>query len=71
MSSFGAGTYILDLSSDQMLEDAYFQTAWIEYQIVSTTKSGTEIGRTDIFKERLKMLECVPVPTPTSANVVP
>lgn len=71
MSSFGAGTYIHDLSSSQMLEDAYFETSWIEYQIVSTTQAGKEIGRTDIFKERLKMLECAPQPTATSANVKP
>jgi hypothetical protein len=71
MSSFGAGTYIHDLSSSQMMEDAYFETSWIEYQIVSTTKAGTEIGRTDIFKERLKMLACAPTETPTSANVKP
>jgi hypothetical protein len=71
MSSFGAGTFIHDLSSDQMREDAYFETSWIEYQIVSTTQAGTEIGRTDIFKERLKMLPCVIEPTATSANVKP
>lgn len=71
MISFGAGTYLLDLSSDQMLEDAYFETSWIEYQIVSTTQSGVENGRTGIYKERLKMLECDPTPTPTSANVTP
>lgn len=64
MQPVGAGTFIHDLSSDQMLEDAYFETSWIEYQIVSTNQAGTEIGRTDIFKERLKMLECIP-PTAT------
>ncbi|MBN8657627.1 MAG: hypothetical protein J0M11_17985 [Anaerolineae bacterium] len=71
MIHFGAGTYLLDLSSDQMLEDAYFESAWIEYQVVSTTQSGVENGRTGIYKERLKMLECDPTPTPTSANVTP
>ena len=71
MTPVGAGTFIYDLSSDQMLEDAYFEESWIEYQIVSTTESGKEIGRTDIFKERLKMLQCVPTPTPTSPNVTP
>ncbi len=64
MQPIGAGTYIHDLATSQMLEDAYFETSWIEYQVVSATKSGGEIGRTDIFKERLKMLECVP-PTAT------
>ena len=71
MIPLGAGTFIHDLSSIQMLEDKYFDTSWIEYQIVSTTKSGAELGRTDIFKERLKMLQCVPSPTPTLATVKP
>ncbi|MBI3167057.1 MAG: hypothetical protein HYZ22_01155 [Chloroflexi bacterium] len=71
MQPLGAGTFIHDLASSQMLDDAYFETSWIEYQIVSATKSGAEVGRTDIFKERLKMLECVPTHSPTSANVKP
>lgn len=71
MTHLGGGTYIYDLSSNQMLEDAYFETSWIEYQVVSTNKAGREIGRTDIFKERLKMLQCVPTPSPTSENVKP
>lgn len=60
MIPLGAGTYIYDLSSDQIKDDAYFDSAWIEYQVVSTVKSGSELGRTDIFKERLKMLACDP-----------
>lgn len=71
METIGAGTYVYDLSTDQMLEDAYFQTAWIEYQIVATNQSGREIGRTDIFKEKIKMLPCIPTLTPTSATVKP
>lgn len=71
METIGAGTYIHDLSSNEMREDAYFETSWIEYQIVSTTEAGRELGRTDIFKERLKMLACAPTATPTSANVKP
>ena len=64
MQPIGAGTFIHDLASSQMLEDGYFETSWIEYQVVSATQSGREVGRTDIFKERLKMLECIP-PTAT------
>lgn len=64
MYTIGAGTFIYDVYSDEMLEDAYFQTAWLEYQIVITNVAGKEIGRTDIFKEKVKMLACVP-PTPT------
>lgn len=71
MDSVGSGTYVHDLSSNEMKDDAYFETSWIEYQIVSTTQSGKELGRTDIFKERLKMLQCIPQPTETSANVKP
>lgn len=66
MIPLGAGTYIFDLSSEQIKDDAYFETAWIEYQIVSTSKAGSEIGRTDIFKERLTMLACDPNATPAT-----
>lgn len=71
METIGAGTYLHDLSTSEIREDAYFKTSWVEYQIVATTQSGKEIGRTDIFKEKLKMLECIPTATPTSANVIP
>lgn len=71
MIPLGAGTYIFDLSSALMKDDAYFENAWIEYQVVSTNQAGTELGRTDIFKERLKMVECIFTATPTSATVKP
>ncbi|MDP1548066.1 MAG: hypothetical protein Q8L87_18805 [Anaerolineales bacterium] len=71
MQTVGAGTFVHDLSSEQMLEDAFFQSAWVEYQLVGTTQSGKEAGRTDIFKERLTMLECIPIPTMTPATVKP
>ncbi len=71
MIPFGAGTYIVDLSSEDMLQDELYATAWIEYQIVLTNAKGKKIGGTDIFKERLKMLPCVPTPTPTSATIKP
>lgn len=71
MQTIGAGTFFHDLTTAQIHEDAFFQTAWIEYQVVATSQSGREIARTGIFKERIKMLECVPTPTPTSANVKP
>lgn len=71
MQTIGAGTYIYDVYSDQMLEDAYFQNAWLEYQIVATNVSGKEIGRTDIFKQKVKMLTCVPTPASTLPTVKP
>ncbi|MCZ2127004.1 MAG: hypothetical protein LC099_04430 [Anaerolineales bacterium] len=71
MLPFGAGTYVFDLSSDDMLEDQYFTTAWVEYQIILTNARGKKIGGTGIFKERLMMLPCVPTPTPTSETIKP
>ena len=71
MQGIGAGTFIHDVYSDEMLEDAYFQNAWLEYQIVATNVSGKEIGRTDIFKEKVKMLTCVPTPASTLPTVKP
>lgn len=71
MIPLGAGTYMFDLSSLLMKDDAYFENAWIEYQAVSTNQAGTELGRTDIFKERLKMVQCIFTATPTSATVKP
>lgn len=64
MHTIGAGTYVHDLYSDEMLEDGFFQNAWVEYQIVSTNQFGRELGRTAVFKEKIKMLECVPTPIP-------
>lgn len=71
MQTIGAGTYIHDVYSDEMLEDAYFQNAWLEYQIVATNTTGKEIGRTDIFKEKVKMSTCVPTPPSTLPTVKP
>lgn len=71
MTPVGGGTYIHDLSSEQIRDDAYFETSWIEYQVVSTTRSGSEIGRTGIFKERLKMLECSLQPVDITVTTTP
>ncbi len=64
MTPVGGGAYIHDLSTDQMLEDEYFESSWLEYQIVSTLENGKKLGGTDIFVERLKMLGCRPGGTP-------
>jgi len=64
MTHIGGGTYIHDLSTDQMLEDEFFESSWLEYQVVSTLENGTKLGGTDIFVERLKMLGCRPSGTP-------
>jgi hypothetical protein len=71
MQTIGAGTYVHDLISTQMKEDQFFQNAWVEYQIVATNSAGKEIGRTDIFKEKVKMSTCVPTLPSTPPTVKP
>lgn len=71
MYTIGAGTYVYDVYTDQMQEDEYFQNSWLEYQIVATNTTGKEIARTDIFKEKVKMLTCVPTPPSTLPTVKP
>jgi hypothetical protein len=71
MESFGAGTYLFELSSNMIFEEQYFNTAWVQYQLVAITSSGKELGRTEVFKEKITMLECVPTATATPATVKP
>ncbi len=71
MDTIGAGTYIRDLYSDEIKNETYYMTAWVDYQFVATTTDGTKIGGTPVFKERLKMLPCTVTPTPTSGTITP
>ncbi|MBE0671317.1 MAG: hypothetical protein IH588_12060 [Anaerolineales bacterium] len=71
MDTIGAGTYVRDLYSDEIKNDAFYMTAWIDYQFVATTSDGTKIGGTPVFKERLKMLPCTATPTPTLGTITP
>lgn len=64
MDTKGAGTFSHDLTSDEMIGVASFQNPWVQYQLVTTQSNTREIGRTDIFSERLTLLECKPTPTP-------
>jgi hypothetical protein len=65
METIGAGTYIHELTSDQMIGEALYRNSWVEYQFVIANESGREIGRTGIFRENLLVMECVPAtPTP-------
>ena len=64
MKTIGAGTYVHDLVTMEMKGVPSFQNAWVQYQFVATNDKGREIGRTDIFSERLTLLECKPTPTP-------
>lgn len=71
MQAVGAGTFVHELFSDEMKGDALFRNPWVEYQLVAVTANAREIGRTEIFKENLSMLECSPTPTPFATGVKP
>ena len=65
MDTIGAGTFLHDLTAEEMKGGVSFQNPWVQYQFVATKANAREIGRTDIFSERLSLLECKPTPTPT------
>ena len=65
MDTIGAGTYVHDLTAEEMKGGITFQNPWVQYQFVATKANTREIGRTDIFSERLSLLDCKPTPTPT------
>jgi hypothetical protein len=44
-----------------------FENAWVQYQLVVTDANSNQIGKTDVFSERLTLLECVPTPVPTES----
>lgn len=64
MATIGAGTYLHDLTAAEMKGGLTFQEPWIQYQFVATRANTRELGRTDIFSERLSLLECKATPTP-------
>jgi hypothetical protein len=71
IQTIGAGTYVHELYADEIKNEPFYMTAWIDYQFVATTSDATEIGRTAIYKERLKMLPCTATPTPTAGTITP
>lgn len=69
MQSIGGGTYTHDLTTLEMKAVDSFENAWVQYQIVATNSDSEQVGKTDIFSERLTLLECV-TPTPP-ASITP
>jgi hypothetical protein len=65
MNTIGAGTFVHDLTAEEMKGGLTFRNPWIQYQFVATRANARELGRTDIFSERLSLLDCKPTPTPT------
>lgn len=65
MQNIGAGTFTHILTAGQILEFEIFRSAWVQYQFISSTRAGREVGRTAIFSENLSMPECILTPTPS------
>jgi hypothetical protein len=65
MQNIGVGTFSHDLVPLEMKAVDLFENAWVQYQLVATDSNSKQVGRTDIFSERLTLLECVQTPTPT------
>ena len=70
MQNIGVGTFSHDLIPSEMKAVDSFENAWVQYQIVSTDSKSNKIGKTDVFSEKLTLLECVPTPAPT-ASITP
>ena len=70
MQTIGAGTFTHDLISSEMKAVDSFKNAWVQYQLVATDVNSEQIGRTEVFSERLTLWECVLTPTPT-ASITP
>jgi hypothetical protein len=67
MQSVGGGTYMHDLITLEMKAVNSFENAWVQYQIVATDSNSKQVGKTDVFSERLTLLECVPTPIPAAS----
>jgi hypothetical protein len=65
MQNMGAGTFVHNLVPMEMKAVDLFENAWVQYQFVATDVNSKEVGRTDIFSERLTLSVCVTTSTPT------
>lgn len=54
------GAFTHELLPLEMKSLDSFENAWVQYQIVSTDANSKQVGRSDIFSERLTLLECDP-----------
>jgi hypothetical protein len=66
--TLGAGTFTHELIPTEMKAVDSFENAWVQYQLVATDFTSKQIAKTDVFTEKLALLNCVPTPIPTIAN---
>ncbi|MCC7117276.1 MAG: hypothetical protein IT310_02030 [Anaerolineales bacterium] len=65
MQGLGGGTFVHELTPDEMKAVNSFKNAWVEYQLVATNLDAKELGHTATFSEKITLLDCVPTPTAT------
>ena len=61
------GIFVHDLVPTEMKATDLFENAWVQYQLVATDAHANQLGKTDIFSERLTLAECVATPMPTAS----
>jgi hypothetical protein len=61
----GADIFTYSLLPSEIKAVDGFENPWVQYQLVATTASSQEVGRTGIFDEYLTLLRCVPTETPS------
>ena len=59
------GMFVHELVPTEMKAVDIFENAWVQYQLVATDPNANQLGKTDIFSERLTLSECVVTPVPT------
>lgn len=64
MPSISPGTYVYELTSEVIKNVDFFDNAWVQYQFVATDSKLKELGRTEVFSEKLTLLNCNVTPTP-------
>lgn len=61
----GSGAFTYSLVPEEIKAVDGFENPWVQYQLVATTATNKEVGRTGIFDEYLSLLRCVPTETPS------
>ena len=65
--TLGAGTFTHELVPLEMKLVDSFENAWVQYQLVATDFTSNQVGKTDIFAEKLALMNCKPTEVPTTS----
>jgi hypothetical protein len=65
--TLGAGTFTHELIPLEMKAVDSFENAWVQYQLVATDFVSKQVAKTDVFTEKLALMNCVPTSVPITA----